>query len=136
MDITQLSSGAMLSGDDIDATANRERVRQRRLRRKLYVLVPVFAYLLYRVVTGNPIRLGVPGWLAGNPEIIIAVGLICILGVAILFPLLSHGRSPHTVLRAEDSAVRLDDVVGAPHAPQRHRDSRTCPRRAPRRRPA
>ncbi|MFK8024022.1 MAG: AAA family ATPase [Ilumatobacter sp.] len=113
MDITQLSSGAMRSGADIDATANRERVRQRRLRRKLYVLAPVFAYLIYRVATDNPIRPGVPGWLAGNPEIIIAVGLICILGVAILFPLLSHGRSPHTVLRAEDSEVRLDDVVGA-----------------------
>lgn len=113
MDITRLSSGAMLTGDDIDANANRERVRQRRLRRKLYLLAPIFAYFLYRVATDNPIRPGVPGWLAGNPEIIIAVGLISVLGVAILAPMLSHGRSPHTVLRAEDSGVRLDDVVGA-----------------------
>ncbi len=35
MDITKMSDGAMLSGDDIDANANRERARQRRLRRKL-----------------------------------------------------------------------------------------------------
>lgn len=113
MDITKLSTGAMLSGDDIDANAKRETVRQRRLRRKLYVLAPVFVYFAYRVVMDNPIRLGVPAWLKGNPEIIIAVGLITVLGCAILIPMLSHGRSPHTVLRAEDSDVRLDDVVGA-----------------------
>ncbi len=77
MDITKMSDGTMLTGADIDANANRERVRQRRLRRKLYVLTPIFAYFVYRVVSDNPIRLGVPGWLRGNPEIIIAVGLIC-----------------------------------------------------------
>lgn len=113
MDITRLSSGAMLSGDDIDANANRERVRQRRLRRKLYLLTPILAYLVYRLATDNPIRPGIPGWLTGNPEIIIALGLICILGAVILIPFLTTGRSPHTVLRAEDSNVRLDDVVGA-----------------------
>ncbi|MFK7918195.1 MAG: AAA family ATPase [Ilumatobacter sp.] len=113
MDISKLSTGAMLSGEDIDANANRERARQRRLRRKLYVLAPIFVYFAARLAMDNPIRLGVPGWLRGNPEIIIALGLIGILGFAILFPLLSHGRSPHTVLRAEDSDVRLDDVVGA-----------------------
>lgn len=113
MDITKLSTGAMLSGDDIDATANREKVRQRRLRRKLYLLAPVFVYFAYRLAMDNPIKLGIPGWLSGNPEIIIAVGLISVLGCAILIPMLSHGRSPHTVLRSEDSEVRLDDVVGA-----------------------
>lgn len=113
MDISKLSTGQMLSGDDIDANANREHARQRRLRRKLYVLGPLFAYFAARVAMDNPIRLGVPGWLRGNPEIIISLGLISVLGAAILVPLLSHGRSPHTVLRAEDSEVRLDDVVGA-----------------------
>ncbi|MEP1124352.1 MAG: AAA family ATPase [Ilumatobacter sp.] len=113
MDITKLSTGVMLSGDDIDANANREKVRQRRLRRKLYVLAPIFVYFAYRVAMDDPVRPGIPGWLKGNPEIIIAVGLITVLGCAILIPMLSHGRSPHTVLRAEDSDVRLDDVVGA-----------------------
>ncbi|WP_420450511.1 AAA family ATPase [Ilumatobacter sp.] len=113
MDITRLSTGAMLTGDDIDANANREQVRQRRLRRELYLLAPVLAFLLYRLVTDDPIRPGVPGWLTGNPEIVIALGLICILGAVILIPFLTTGRSPHTVLRAEDSDVRLDDVVGA-----------------------
>ena len=34
------------------------------------------------------------------------------LGAVILIPLLTTGRSPHTVLRASDSKIRLDDVVG------------------------
>jgi ATP-dependent Zn protease len=113
MDITKMSDGTMLTGADIDANANRERVRQRRIRRKLYLLTPILAYFVYRVADDNPIRLGVPGWLRGNPEIIIALGLICILGTVILLPYLTTGKSPHTVLRAEDSSVTLDDVVGA-----------------------
>ncbi len=113
MQIEQLSRGEMLRGNDIDATANRERMRQRRLKRALYVLTPILAWLLYRLVTGNIIRLGIPGWLMGNPEIIIAVGLILILGTVIFIPFLTAGRSPHTLLRPGDSNVRLDDVVGA-----------------------
>ena len=61
----------------------------------------------------NPIRLGIPGWLMGNPEIIIALGLILILGTVIFIPFLTAGKSPHTLLRASDSNIRLDDVVGA-----------------------
>ena len=113
MDITKLSTGAMLSGDDIDANENREKVRQRRLRRKLYVLAPIFLFFAYRVAIDNPIRPGVPGWLKSNPQIIIVLVLVSVLGAVILVPLMSQGRSPHTVLRAEDSDVRLSDVVGA-----------------------
>lgn len=113
MDITKLSTGSMLSGDDIDATANREKVRQRRLRRALIVLGLVFAYLFKRLMADNPIRPGIPEWVKGNPEIVIALGLIVILGTVILTPFLTAGRSPHTLLRPEDSRVCLDDVVGA-----------------------
>lgn len=113
MEMARLSSGEMLSGKDIDANANRERTRQKRLRKWLVILGLVLAYLLWRLVNDNPIRLGVPGWLMGNPEIIIALGLILILGTVIFIPFLTAGRSPHTVLRASDSNIRLDDVVGA-----------------------
>jgi len=71
----QLSSGQMLQGDEVDATANRERMRQRRLRRTLLLLAPICAWLVYRLVTNNQIRFGMPGWLAGNPEIVIALGM-------------------------------------------------------------
>ena len=65
MDITQLSTGRMLAKDDNDASELRERVRQRRLRRALLLLSPIFAYLVYRLVTDNPIRPGIPGWMKG-----------------------------------------------------------------------
>jgi ATP-dependent Zn protease len=113
MEMARLSSGEMLSGKDIDANANRERTRQRRLRKWLVILGFVLTYLLWRLVNDNPIRLGIPGWLMGNPEIIIALGLIIILGTVIFIPFLTAGKSPHTVLRASDSNIRLDDVVGA-----------------------
>ncbi len=113
MQIEKLSSGQMLQGNEVDATANRERMRQRRLKRTLFLLTPLCAWLLYRLFTDNPVRLGMPGWLTGNPEIIIALGLIVILGTVIFIPFLTAGRSPHTLLRPADSNVRLDDVVGA-----------------------
>ncbi len=39
--------------------------------------------------------------------------MILVLGTVIFIPLLTAGRSPHTLLRPADSNVRLDDVVGA-----------------------
>ncbi len=113
MEMARLSTGEMLSGNDIDANANRERTRQKRLRKTFVVLAAVFSYLFWRLVNDNPIRPGVPGWLTGNPEIVIAVGLIVILGTVIFIPLITAGKSPHTLLRASDSNIRLDDVVGA-----------------------
>ncbi len=75
MEMARLSTGEMLSGKDIDANANRERTRQKRLRKWLVILGLVLAYLVWRLANDNPIRLGIPGWLMGNPEIIIALGL-------------------------------------------------------------
>ncbi len=113
MEMARLSTGEMLSGKDIDANANRERTRQKRLTKWLVVLALFLTYLLWRLANDNQIRLGVPGWLMGNPEIIIALGLIVILGTVIFIPFLTAGKSPHTLLRSSDSNIRLDDVVGA-----------------------
>ncbi len=113
MKMTRLTTGEMVTGADIDAAANRERTRQRRLRRTLVFASILLSFLLYRLIDNNPIRPGIPSWLTSSPEIIIAIGLITVLGAVILIPLLSTGRSPHTVLRAADSSISLDDVVGA-----------------------
>jgi len=113
MEMARLSTGEMLSGQDIDANENRERTRQKRLKKWLVILGVVLTYLVWRLANDNPIRLGIPGWLMGNPEIIIALGLIVILGSVIFIPFLTAGKSPHTLLRASDSNIRLDDVVGA-----------------------
>ena len=42
MELARLSTGEMLSGKDIDANANRERTRQKRLRKTLVILGVVF----------------------------------------------------------------------------------------------
>ena len=81
--LEKLSSGKMLQGKEVDATANRERMRQRRLKRTLLLLAPLCGWLVYRLVTDNQIRLGMPGWLSGNPEIVIALGMILVLGTVI-----------------------------------------------------
>src|SRR6056297_74593 len=113
MDIARLSNGEMLTGQGIDANANRERTRQRRLGRALVPLSLVFAYFAYRVATDNPIRPGIPGWIESNPHLVIVLAVVFLLGGLIFLPLLTAGRSPHTLLRATDSKIRLDDVVGA-----------------------
>ncbi|NND73994.1 MAG: AAA family ATPase [Ilumatobacter sp.] len=113
MDMTRLSNGEMLTGGDIDANTHRESTRQRRLRKTLVVLGLVLAFLAYRLYNDNPIRPGVPGWVKGSPEIMIALVLILFLGTIIFIPFLTAGRSPHTLLRSTDSKIRLDDVVGA-----------------------
>ena len=109
MEMARLSTGEMLSGKDIDANANRERTRQKRLTKWLVILGLVLTYLLWRLVNNNPIRLGIPGWLMGNPEIIIALGLIVILGTVIFIPVPDGRQVPaHTV-----AGVRLE------HPPRR-----------------
>lgn len=113
MDMSRLSTGEMLTGDDIDASTHREETRQRRLRSALVVLGAIFAYLLYRLIRDNPIRLGIPGWIEANPHLVIVLAVVFLLGGLIFIPLLTAGRSPHTTLRASDSKIRLDDVVGA-----------------------
>jgi len=113
MDISRLSNGEMLTGRDIDANTNRERTRQRRLGRTLVVLSLVLAYFGFRLIRDNPIRLGIPGWIEANPHLVIVLGVVFLLGGLIFLPMLMAGRSPHTLLRATDSKIRLDDVVGA-----------------------
>jgi ATP-dependent Zn protease len=113
LDLGSIREGRIVGGKAVDAGANRERQRLRRLRRLTIVLGTLWAWLLWRLWQDNPPRLGLPGFLRGNPEIVIALGLLLILGSLILLPFLGAGRSPHTLLRPSDSTIRLDDVVGA-----------------------
>jgi cell division protease FtsH len=113
VDISRLTDGQLISGREIDAVANGERQRQRRLRKLAMVLTPVLGFLIYRLVIDNPIRPGWPSFVKNNPEIVISVGLMLALACLILLPFLGAGHSPHTLLRPSDSDIRLDDVVGA-----------------------
>ncbi len=113
MDITQMQYGAVLRGRQVNASANRERLRQRRLLRLVVALGVPLAWFWYREISGRPVRPGMPDFLASNPQLaFLAVMLILITGM-MLVPMMASGRSPHTMLRPGDSDIRLADVVGA-----------------------
>jgi cell division protease FtsH len=113
MDITQMQYGAVLRGRQINASVNRERKRQQRLTRLVVVLGLPMLWFWYREFTGNPVRMGVPPLIRDSPELaMLGLMLVLITGM-MMIPLMSSGKSPHTMLRPSDSDVRLADVVGA-----------------------
>ena len=113
MDIDRLGDGTILRGGDIDASRSRERSRQRRLLRLAVVLICVLVYVWFRLLTGDPFVFAMPEFVDQNPEVILSVGLMVMLAGLILLPFLGAGRSPHTVLRPEDTGIRMADIVGA-----------------------
>lgn len=113
MDIGRLTDGTILRGGDIDAAATRERSRQRRLLRALVLMSCALVFVWWRELSGNPIEIGVPPYFEENPELALSVGLMLMLACLILLPFLGAGRSPHSVLRPEDSGITMADVVGA-----------------------
>jgi cell division protease FtsH len=113
MEISQLQSGEVVQAKDADAGAHRERQRQRRLVKLAVVFgIPVLWFWV-REFSGNPVRLGMPSMLRDNPELTLLIVLMSVMMLLMIVPFLGSGRSPHTVLRPEDSKVRLADVVGA-----------------------
>lgn len=113
MDITQMQHGALLRGRHLDASANRERRRQRRLLHLLITLSIPLVWFWYRQLTGDPVHLGVPAVIRNSPELAILGVMLVLITAVMMVPLMASGRSPHTMLRPSDSPVRLADVVGA-----------------------
>ncbi len=115
MDIDRLGDGKVIRGSDIDASATRERSRQRRLLRLAVVLGCALVWVWWRLLSGNPIEFGMPPYFAEYPELVLSIGLMLMLALVILLPFIGAGRSPHVVLRPEDTGITLDDIVGAEH---------------------
>ncbi|HSG79936.1 MAG TPA: AAA family ATPase, partial [Acidimicrobiia bacterium] len=95
-----------------DVYEARERQRQRRLKRIAYVLAPIVAWLWIRIASGNPVSPGLPQlseeamfWLPG-------ILIVLLLGVVLVVPMLSNGRSPEVVFLPEQINVSFDDVKG------------------------
>src|SRR5579862_3133654 len=95
-----------------DVTSAREQARRSRLSKALLVLLPLFAYLWWRVLTHDPIRL--PRMTPREVEFVPIAVLIVMLGAALVLPLLGAGRSPHVLFRPEELDTTLADVKGAP----------------------
>jgi len=113
MDITDLQHGALLRGDAVNATVNREQRRQRRLLRLLVIVGIPVTWFWYRELMGDPVRPGLPAIVRESPELTLLVVLLGLMGMLALLPYLGAGKSPHTLLRPTDSSIRLADVVGA-----------------------
>ena len=95
-----------------DVTGDREHARLSRLSKLLFVLVPLFGYLWWRVITRDPLAL--PRMTPRVVEFLPIVLLIVMLGAAMVVPLLGAGRSPHVLYRPDEIDASFDDVKGAP----------------------
>lgn len=113
MDVSRLQSNDVLQGQHVDATAHRERQRRRRLWKLVAILGVPLAWFWYREFSGNPVSPGLPAIIRESPELALLVVLMAVMMSMMLIPYIGAGRSPHTVLRPEDSNIRLSDVVGA-----------------------
>jgi ATP-dependent Zn protease len=76
------------------------------------VLAPIAMWLWIRLVTGNPVRPGLPSlpeeamfWLPG-------ILIVALLGAVFIIPMLGNGRSPHTIYLPEQIDIGFDDVKG------------------------
>ena len=101
MDIEQLQQGALIQGKRVDASEQRERVRQRRLLRLLVLLAVPLAWIWIRELQGNPVGFGLPNLIGDDPTMAISIGLLLALMCLILIPFLGAGHSPHVLLRPE-----------------------------------
>ena len=113
MDITQMQHGAILRGRQVNASANRERKRQQRLLRLVVVFSVPLIWFWYREIIGDPVRPGIPPVIRNNPQLVFLGLMLLMISSMMLVPLLTSGKSPHTMLRPSDLTIRLADVVGA-----------------------
>ncbi|MGH9052166.1 MAG: AAA family ATPase [Acidimicrobiia bacterium] len=96
----------------VDVAVERERQRQRRLRRLLVPLLLVAAWMSWRLLQGRPVEPGLPQ-ISGDAVIWLpALLIIGLLAVVLVGPMLGNSRSPHVVYLPEQIEVGFDDVKG------------------------
>jgi cell division protease FtsH len=113
MDITEMQYGAVLRGRQINASVTRERKRQQRLLRLVIALGLPVAWFWYREISGSPVRGGIPPLIRNSPELAMLGLMLFMVTAMMMIPLMTSGKSPHTMLRPSDLDIRLADVVGA-----------------------
>jgi ATP-dependent Zn protease len=95
-----------------DVAVARERVRTRRLQRLRNVLMPLAFWVMFRLLTGNPVTPGLPSIPQGMGPFAPGLAIMVLLTMVILLPMLGAGRSPHVLYRPSEIDVSLDDVKG------------------------
>ncbi|HZQ58626.1 MAG TPA: AAA family ATPase [Acidimicrobiales bacterium] len=96
---------------EADVSNARERARRSRLSKALLVLLPLFGFLWWRVLTNDPLHM--PRLTAREIEFIPVALLIVMLGGALLVPFVGAGRSPHVLFRPEELDTTFADVKGS-----------------------
>ena len=104
--------GADVLSGTLDVSRIRESTRRGRLWRIALFLVPIAAYLYYRIFTHNLIRPGLPHFTPEQMQILLPVGLIVVLCLVLVVPMTAMGKSPHVRYDASEISTTLDDVVG------------------------
>jgi cell division protease FtsH len=111
MDLQALGRSEVL-GSLADVGVLRERVRQKRLRRLAALLLLAAVWVWSRLLAGNPVSLGWPHLPDGFGLWAPGLGLILLLGLALVGPMVGAGRSPHVLYRPSEIDVSLADVKG------------------------
>ncbi|MFH1103447.1 MAG: AAA family ATPase [Actinomycetota bacterium] len=96
----------------VDVQVARERQRRRRLRRVAWALAPLVAWLWLRIAAGNPVSPGWPHLPADAMFWLPGIVIVLLLGLVLVVPMLSNGRSPEVVYLPEQIDVTFDDVRG------------------------
>src|SRR5664279_5188676 len=114
MDVRMLGSTEVLRGAVGDVARQRESHRRRRVLKVSLFLAAIAVFVYWRLLGGNPVRLGWPDLTipAGLQEYLPGFILIIVLGGVLIVPLATAGRSPHTLYRPSEIPVTFDDVVG------------------------
>ena len=104
-----LGSSRVLQAGTADVSRVRERTRRRRVVRALLIVGGLDLYLVYRYLSGRPLRApSLPPdaglWLPGV--------ILVLVFVLVMFLPLASGRSPHVMIRPEHLEVGLMDVRG------------------------
>jgi hypothetical protein len=68
LDISHLQLGTVVRHQHADAETHREHKRRRRLWKLFVAMAVPLGWLWYRMLTHNPIRLGMPDWVRRTPR--------------------------------------------------------------------
>ena len=107
-----LIGGSSVLGAAGDVAQIREASRRKRLVRMAVVLVLLLDYPIARWLGGHPVVWGLPSLPSEWTDQLPAFLLVSVLAAVILVPMLTMGRSTHTMFRPSEISVGLDDVVG------------------------
>lgn len=112
LDLESLGGHEVVRGERIDVARTRERVRRRRLGRTLAVLVPIAAWLYWRILSGDPFQPGLPRIDRDDLVVLAPLVAIVLIGFVLVLPFVVAGRSPHVRYSPSEIDVTFDDVVG------------------------